>query len=391
MKFSYCSALALVLSLVGCATETAPVSGPLSHHYLVVGNDRGLRNEFIDVANVVRLGEGDLTVWSVADTAYRVTYPVRDSLLLGPPGEVWRLRQPTPDTLLLLDSAKNNRYYLVRLRPWDPPLDLVDLLTGVQFTDEDEFRTTTLAFEGDGTATRNCLITHGTTHRSDPGPQPVHHEDGYWRVDRRFGRPLLLTTRKDLHHYVTVIDSVGQDYGVAGWQTINSQPIPARNRRHLRPVPVRYTRDSLRNVLSRLEDATATTASWVTGAGKRRWRASTSPRDLTGGIVVADFEIDQLRLLLADDRYAFTTGDRTFRSGTFRLHGTLPYLILDEGCSNENFLTVDSLTERALVVSARAVVLLPDVELGEVDIGVALPDRTAYHLDRLTFTIPVRE
>lgn len=235
MRTSLFTLLFLSVIITSCTNEIVETS-QLPSEWVVIGNDLGFRNEFIDMANVVRLSDSNLTVYSVAYPDVALKFPIRDSIVIGSSDKKWQLTTAGPDSLLLHDTVQNNRYHLLRLKNYQPQENVWELLTKNRFTgpfygDYKEF-----VFEGSDTSAANCYVAH-LMHTRWGELRPVRLKDGFWRLDQRFNQPLLLYTLGQGDHYVTLIDSVDAVSGIQGQLIINSRPNPSLNRRDtLRPI-----------------------------------------------------------------------------------------------------------------------------------------------------------
>lgn len=387
MRNSLFSLLFLGTIISSCASDEIAVSKTASE-WVVIGNDLGFRNEFIDMANVVRLSDSILTVHSVAYPDVALKFPIRDSTVIGSQDKHWQLTTVGPDTLLLLDTVQDNRYHLLRLKDYKPKADIWAMLTGSRFVDRQYYNEQTLVFEGSDTTGKNCYVHHRIqTWRGER--RSARMKDGFWRLDQRFSQPILLYTLGQGEHYVTLIDSVAQESGLQGQLLINSRPNPQIHQRDtLRPIRDTIDMAQVRQDIVKLDYARAEVNPAIDPEKDSRWRVSWNGSELKEVLSVNDFEVSDLRLFLSGDNYALTTLGGELASGKFTIHPKYPYLILDGNCANDFYLPLAYNSDNELEVTLPIRIRLPDQEIKPMEIGPEQPNRVAYSENTVVFTIP---
>ncbi len=371
--------------LFSCQHAPPPPQPPTE--WIVIGNDLGFRNEFVDMVNVVRLRDSSLSVYSVAYPDVVLTFPIRDGKVIGGPEQHWPLRTVGPDTLLLLDTVNQNRYHLLRLRPYDPELDLATFFTQRRFRQERGGGETIINFQGDGRNMPNCYVSHGFS-VYDSLPRPHRLQDGFWRIDERFAQPLLLYTRGQGEHYVNVIDTITPAGEITGRLLVNSQPHLREMELNLTPVAEQYGHSLLAGLLDSLRQDEQQVTPLLNPAQDPWRRISSRGKELRESLSIPDFELEDLRLYLKDNAYEIVTSTQTISSGSFALHPDYPYLVLDGACANDAYWPLSTAGRDTLRITVPIRVQLTDQELKPYPVGETPPGRVAYSENAVVFSIP---
>lgn len=381
------SLLFLGLLLNSCTNENDDAPLPPSE-WMVIGNDLGFRNEFVDMANVVRLTDSTLTVFSVAYPDVELNFPIRDSVVMGNADKQWRMSFTSVDTLILHDTLQKNRYHLLRLKNYEPVTSVWRALTSNRFTGRYYDDHKTFVFEGLDSSAANCYVAHLIQTSADER-RKVRLQDGYWRLDQRFSQPILLYTLGQGDHYVTLLDSVDAVHGLQGQLIINSRPDPDLNRRDtLWPVEETLDIEEMRSKITQLDFTGTSVRPMLDPARDTRWRISWSGKELQEVLSVNDFEVGDLRFFLEADNYYLNSGDQALASGKFSVHPRYPYLVLDGSCGNDYYLPIKLTENQELEIMLPLRIRLPDQEVRHSGIGEEVPDRVAYSENAVIFTVP---
>lgn len=386
MRISSFLLLFLSLIITSCSNNTSDVPQPPSE-WVVIGNDLGFRNEFIDMANVVRLSDSSLTVYSVAYPDVALKFPIRDSVVIGSPDKKWQLTTAGPDSLLLHDTVQDNRYHLLRLKDYTPQENVWKVLSGSRFSGHSYIDDKTFAFEGKDPTEPNCYVSHRT--RIWEGQRrPMRQKDGFWRLDQRFSQPILLYTQGQSDHYVTLIDSVDSQAGIQGQLLINSRPNPlVMQRDTLRPIRDTMNMEVLGQRIAQMDFSEVEVKPMIDPAIDNRWRVSWDGSELEEVLSTNDFEVTDLRLFLQGGTYSITSAENELAAGKFELHPVYPYLILESSCANDFYLPLAT-TENELKITMPLRIRLTDKKINQNDLGPDRPNRAAYSENAVVFTIP---
>lgn len=388
MRILIFSTCLLGLFISSCTNEISNTPSSPSE-WVVIGNDLGSRNEFIDMANVVRLTDSNLTVFSVAYPDVALDFPILDSTVIGSTDKQWQLTLSGTDTLILHDTLQGNRYHLLRLKDYAPETDLWKMLTESRFASRYYGDQKTLIFEGSDKSEANCYVAHLRRTR-DEQSRLVRLKDGFWRLDQRFSQPLLLYTLGQGDHYVTLIDTIGVVSGLQGQLIINSRPNPLLNRRDtLRPITDTVDMVALRDKIADLDFGAAKVKPMIDPATDSRWRVSWNGAELKDALSVNDFEVNDLRLDLSSDYYSLSTLGEELTSGKYMLHPRYPYLMLEGNCANDFYLPISVTATNELEILLPIRIRLPNQKIRPSRFGGEAPDRVAYSENAVVFTIPL--
>ena len=220
-------ALLGLLLLVSCGSD-APTMFPPVNEYLVVGNDKGFRDDFINQANHITVFDSFVRVRSLRAVDSEREYPIVNGYVEGDsdPALHWRFDSVGHDTLMLTDTARNSTFYLHRLNRLDSLPQVVPLLTsgevhlghGNSFTGWES-----MLFKNFGQAA-GCFVRRGYypyrdwtkmtgVSKVDSLPAPEYYirrtpPASLWRVYERFAQPILVMDNRDRGMSVILLDSV---------------------------------------------------------------------------------------------------------------------------------------------------------------------------------------
>lgn len=347
----------LLLLLIACGAEVPPAD---PQEYIVVGNDLGSRNEFIDMGNVVVLTDSLLTVHSLLYEEHVGQYPVSDSAVWRTENDGWRL-EPGEDSLLyLVDSLKGNRYHLKPLLLPDLSADLHDYLRGEEFMMQGVYRYECyLLFAGEERGlTKKCYASRCYSTQERDSVRYVHpQQDGYWFINDRFRQPVIVQSVGRNEHRYLLVDSL-QEKELFVTRLSDNIPSGRYFQSQLAPLPASQP-PVVAELVDRLDFAAATaTPLFVPNPGKR-WQSSVEEYDYERGNGMNVIEMEHTKLVLTGNTYTLTAGGRTIRTGSYQQHEARPYLILDEGCDNADYLPISLNNAEQLVITIPAVVTFP--------------------------------
>jgi hypothetical protein len=334
-------------SLFACSFDEPEIPVPPSE-WIVVGNDLGLRNEFLDMANVIRLRDSSMTVYPLGSPNVALDYPIVDSILHGG-DERWRMIPHNLDTIIFFDSLKNNSYYLHRLVDRDSLES--SLVVGRDFFLGSSRRGTSYLFEDTPGTELNCYLSRGYF-EYDNLKRVAFGKDGYWRIDHRFRQPLLMITTGNVQHTVILIDSASVETGLSGVAVNNNMPNGRERRQRFVPSEKSFDYKNLADMLDRI-DTEKTRAKLYSNPDSltRYTRFTTSGRELKEWRSMNDFEATNLQLSITGDRYRLHTSEQELFEGEIALHPTGPYLLIDGGCADQNYLPIHASATDTLVIT----------------------------------------
>jgi len=376
---------ALLLLLLSCSnTETEELP---PDQWVVVGNDRGSRNEFIDMANIVDFENGNLRVRSGIIPTMELNFPVRDSVVIGPRKERWRLSRRGQDSLALFDSVKNNFYYLERLRVVELDSNWINYPEEHLFASGKGYLATNFIFEQRGDQDQGCYMSRGSR---TVGTQRiwVDIDDGFWRTDDRFNQPILSYTIGGSKDIIILIDSIKEGAGLYGRYLDNNIMHKVFRGEILIERPKDEGLDK-QELLSRL-DFSRTSARVAADSLKNRHTRFTYNGSLPENIIrVAEDDIADLWMLLDEAGFAINVGERNIRQGAYSFHPRANYILLEGGCLNVHYLPFEVLEDR-MVIDLPVTLIRPGLKPrglteDEVFTGVG------YFLSELTIEIPFVE
>ena len=358
--------------LFSCSSE--PDGPPPVNEYLVVGNDKGFRDDFINQANLVTVSDSSLAVRSLRSADNVRTYPIVNGYLEGgaDPALHWRYDTIGQDTITLTDTSRANVFYLHRLRRVDSIPTALGLLTSGELTshagavvpDNGDIGNN-FVFNDMGQAA-GCLINRGyygyrdwtkMVGNAESGAMPPveyylrsGNRSSLWRLYRRFVQPILVYDNYNSGLTVIPLDSVS-----AGRDTLYGRSITDRSFRIREDVRL-YRRDTSRGELDAeyftalpdLPDRVERTPEKIKLRHRRRWEEAYG---LEEKLTIYEDDMAGLRLLfLAGNRLVLRNDEKVFLSTEYTLHESAPYLVVEDQCDNNAYwhysVTDDSLTLR---------------------------------------------
>ncbi|WP_273445512.1 hypothetical protein [Neolewinella agarilytica] len=376
----------LMLLLISCSKSDSIESSP-PDQWIVVGNDRGLRNEFIDMANLIDVEESNLRVRSSVIPNMELNYPIRDSLVIGSEEEQWRLSRRGRDTLVLFDSVKNNHYYLERLRVVNLDSSWMDYATQKVFLDNGGFMDVSFLFEEKGDQDQGCYMTRATRFI---GNQRIWYDqaDGFWRAEDRFNQPILSYTLGGSRDVTILIDSIKAGEGLYGRRIDNNNMNGIRRGKLLRESENRSS-ENPEELLSHL-DFSKTKVTLMADSLKNRHTRFTNSGSLPKNIIsLAEHDLEGFWLLLDEAGFAIKVGEKNIRQGSFSFHPRANYILLDGGCLNVHYLPYEVLKD-GLVVNLPITLIRPGLEPRGIAKGKMFTG-VAYFMTELEIEIPFME
>jgi hypothetical protein len=349
---------------------------------MVTHNDLGMREAGMSNHDLLQIDGDTLTVRKIHNPDYRMQYALDgDTLTTGPQGR-WILDRPTPDSLALLDAESGNRYHTSPLAPRPLPDGLLPYLRAHEFLLPHTYRPRKMSF-----LTKpggwNCVIIHPVD-PIDTTARPPDYTSGSWTIEQDHEQTLLLYTI-DEDDYVLRIDSVGE--GISGrlsashltsgppWQ-VTLAPVPSVDSSNLLP----YMQHPLTSSKAELAPGLLDT---------RWWSHSYSGKELETGLVVMDFEAENLQMMLADGRYSVAVDGRELQGGSYRFDAHGRYLVLGENCTPFDHLPILRADNDTLELALPAkVVDTRPLERQTVQ-GQVLPEVTRYYSTYLRLVFPL--
>lgn len=346
-------ALVGLFLFVSCGTD-APVPPPPVNEYLVVGNDRGFRDDFINQADHVTVFDSSLRVRSLlAADSYR-DYPIVNGYVQGGTDPVlhWEYGTIGQDTISVRDTSRNSTFYLRRMNRVDSLPRAVELLTSGELTSG----TPGPAFGfqrnyvfNDLGQNAGCLVTRSyygyrdwTSMRGNSKPGAMPEVEYYirsgdsgnlWRMYTRFAQPVLVYNNSKNETTVISLDSMS-----ANQDTLYGRSITNRNFSVIGSV--RFVRPSARPVLTAQQLMNLPADPLVVellpdkvhGQHRHRWEKDEDPEQY---LTAFPDELDKLRLRFpSPDRLVFGTEEKDLLATDYRFHDTAPYLIVGDECDD---------------------------------------------------------
>jgi len=409
-----------LLCLLACSQDPEITSVAPPNEWIVVGNDLGLRNEFVDMTNVVVTNDSSISVYSAANPLMEIHFPLVDSVVIGAEEEAyhWPMQQVGRDSLVLLDTAKGNKYYLQRLRRAEFTTSVADFLRSGELKRGGGMFWSYFVFSGDAGG-QSCYASRGYFRQRDwskavtaakegkPIANPIPEfigpplrqvsSNGFWRVEERFAQPIFVYTNGTDKLHLLVVDSLQPNSAIFGKSLNNYTPNRVSS-------ASQFLRDSSQKVAPTLKEllpdlaATGGTATAFAAAAKEKEKEKSSilsrrfsfnGKELREGLVVPDLDLPDLQLdFPGPARYRLHTPERTVAEGTYVLHEQAPYLVVDDGCESENYWPYTH-TDSTLEVKVYLKVQLTQMKLSERDL-THNPDGQHYAVDEwvATFSLP---
>jgi len=353
--------LLLLVILAGLyACSPAPdLPPPPINEYLVVGNDKGFRDDYINQANIVTVNDSSVTVRSLKSVDNFRNYPIVNGYVEGgaDPKLHWQFTNLGRDTITLTDTSRANNFYLRRLSRVDSLPGVLDLLMSGEVKSWNAQRTVSrmhnsYVFNDMGQAA-GCVISRSyypymdwTTMRGvteeDATPKIEYYmrrsaPGSLWRLYTRFAQPILV--RKNYKNGLTVmpLDSLSINGDTLYGHSITDQSFKFWHDLRLYRTDSNAA-DVLPTLLASLPAETAKVEVLPTEARnryRRRWEKNENPADYIT-VYGEDLEGLQLGFSGQDQLKLMVDGTEIF-SGNYRLHSTATYLIVGEECENDAY------------------------------------------------------
>lgn len=379
--------VAVLLLLLPFSCSNSEVDDLPPDQWIVVGNDLGLRNEFIDMANLVDVEDGNLRVRSAVIPNMELNYPIRDSLVIGSEEEQWRLSRRGSDTLMLFDSVKNNHYYLERLRVVELDSSWIDHPTQNVFSIKGRYRDEVFVFEERGGQDQGCYLNRVT---QNIGNQRKWYDqpDGFWRTEERFNQPILSYTIGGNRDIIFLIDSIKTGDGLYG-RRIDNNNMNGIRRGQLLWESDKKKIESPEELLAKL-DFSETKVTLLADSLKNRHSRFTYNGSLPENIIsVAEHDLDGLWLLFDEAGFAINVGEKNIRQGSFSFHPRANFILLEGGCLNVHYLPFEVLEDR-MVIKLPVTLIRPGMKPRGLNEEKAFSG-VAYFLSELEIEIPFIE
>lgn len=347
----YRSVLALLgfFILVSCGDDSPTVLPPVNE-YLVVGNDRGFRDDFINQANLITVYDSSIAVRSLRSVENVRKYPIVNGYVMGgsDPALHWAIDSIGQDTISLLDTSRSTTFYLHRLSRVDSLPTAGELLTSGEIISpafsffQNSIESLVFNDMGQGAG---CLIERSyfpyldwtkISGSSDPREMPeveyyVRSEapPTLWRLYGRFAQPILVRDAQGKGMTVSMLDSVSVNGDTLYGYSINDRSFKNFSALKLiRSNTTSLTASQLQLLPQRpvyVEEPPAAARK----QHRRRW-----PNDERDEDYLAVFEEDlpELSLRFNGDDLTLSAGERTLASRPYRMHETAPYLIVGDEC-----------------------------------------------------------
>lgn len=348
-------ALVGLFLFVSCGTD-APAPPPPVNEYLVVGNDRGFRDDFINQADHVTVFDSSLRIRSLlAADSYR-DYPIVNGYVQGgnDPLLHWKYGTVGNDTITVRDTARNSTFYLRRLGRVDSLPAVVDLLTSGELRNGEGparnfgYRQNRV-FNNLG-QNAGCLVMRDyygyrdwtsirSSEKSDTMPEVLYYlrsgGDGgsIWRMYSRFSQPILVYRDSKSQLTVIPLDSLSANRDTLyGW-SVNNRSFNYIGR-------TVFIRAAARTELSprQLLDLPAAPLSVelqptkIRDQHRHRWEKDEDPEQY---LTAYPDELNDLQLRFpGPDRLIFGTGEKDLLTAEYRLHDTAPYLVVGDECDD---------------------------------------------------------
>lgn len=340
------SAVLLLLLPFSCSHSDIDDTAP-PEQWIVVGNDLGLRNEFIDMANLIDVEDGNLRVRSAVIPNMELNYPIQDSLVIGSEEEQWRLSRHGKDTLMLFDSVKNNHYYLERLHVVELDSSWVNHPTENVFSINSTYRDETFLFEDRGGQDQGCFLNR-VTRKFRNQRKWYDQPDGFWRTEERFNQPILSYTVGGSRDIIFLIDSIRAGDGLYG-RRIDNNNMNGILRGQLLWESEQKRIEHPEELLPDL-DFSKTKVTLLADSLKNQHIRFTHNGNLPENIIsLAEHDLEGLWLLLDETGFALNVGEKNIRQGGYSFHPRANFILLEGGCLNVHYLPFAVLEDRMVI------------------------------------------
>lgn len=364
------TAFVALFLFVSCGPDE-PVEPPPANEYLVVGNDRGFRDDFINQANHVTVTDSALRVRSLRSADSYRDYPIVDSFLQGGtnPALHWKYGAIGNDTITLTDTSRNCTFYLHRLSRVDSLPNAVGMLTSGEINSGTKLgafsASDNLLFKDLGQSA-GCMVNRRyypyqdwSTMTGNSNVRAMPEVEFYvrqtppaslWRIYERFAQPILVVDNYEKGMTVVMLDSLAERN-----DTLYGRSISDRSFNRIGSYKLVRT-DSAAGALNeeQLKSITGLPVRVELSPEKARkqYRHRWQKRDdRSQFLTVNEQEIDELSLVfLEGDNVSIRSGNNIVAQSNYRFHETAPYLIIGDDCDSyahwHYAISNDSLTVR---------------------------------------------
>ena len=339
----------LAASLIPCLSscgESAEEATPPVNEYLVVGNDKGYRNAFIDQGNHVLVTDSALHVTSLRSVEVTRTYPIVDSFVIGgsDPVNHWRLGYVGNDTITVRDTAQGNSYYLRRMRRVPLHDSLASFITDREmivpsfFVQDTAPNYTLFAGLAEGVGFAHSIMYQpyidyskqvGLTTGDDRPVASVYYRSispvSNYRIFRRFAQPVLATEGYNGGLRIRLIDSLSMNGDTLyGMSTVESSPTSSRPFRLVHSPPAKLL-DEVE--LDMLMMSTPVTRLLLDGEDAKVHRRASAYDAVENPTRITSEEAGQLRIEKGRGQpVRIFAGERLVQELMISPHPTMPYL-----------------------------------------------------------------
>lgn len=346
-------ALVGLFLFVSCGTD-APDGLPPVNEYLVVGNDLGFRDDFINQADHITVLDSSLRVRSLLSADSYRDYPIVNGYVQGGTNPLlhWEYGTIGKDTVTVRDTARNCIFYLRRMNRVDSLPRAVDLLTSGELfagVSARAFGYQQNHVFNDLGQNAGCLVMRNyygyrdwssirSSGKPDTIPEVLYYvrsggNGSLWRMYTRFSQPILVYSNYKAEMTVIPLDSMSADQDTLyGWSINN------RSFNHIGTAA--FVRASPRpelpfQQLLNLPAAPLSVEMLPTKIHEQHRRRWDNDEDQEQYLTAYPDELDELHLRFpSPDRLVFGTNDKDLLATDYRFHDTAPYLVVGDECDH---------------------------------------------------------
>ncbi len=354
--------LLLALAFAGlftCSSEVDQLPPPPVNEFLVVGNDKGFRDDFINQANLVTLNDSSLSVRSLRSADNVRKYPLVNGYVEGSsdPALHWRFDTIGQDTITLTDTSRASTFYLHRLRRVDSLPAALGLLTSGELknggTSERSFRHTSNYVFNDMGQQAGCMITRSYYGYRDwtkmkgnseinAMPEVEYYlrsggKSSIWRLYERFAQPILVYDNYKGGLTVIPLDSISGNLDTLYGRSLSDRSFKlVEGRKFVRQnSDLKRLSAEMMTELPAKPDRVEVMPDKVRDRHRRRWE---KVEGLKEKLTLFEDDLAGLNLSFSGkDQFVFSNGDKTILSTNYRFHDSAPYLIVGDECENDAY------------------------------------------------------
>jgi len=348
----------MLAGLYACSPAPNPPPPPVNE-YLVVGNDKGFRDDFINQANIVTVNDSSITVRSLKSADNFRNYPIVNGYVEGgtKPELHWRFTRVGQDTIALVDTSRATTFYLRRLNRVDSLPGTLGLLVSGElkrkFAASASFIPHVNYVFNDMGQGAGCLINRSyyphldwTTMRGvadkDAMPEIEYYVrrsemSSLWRLYTRFAQPILVYKNYKNGLTVVPLDSLSVNGDTLHGHAISDRSFKSWSdfRLFRTDVSVADQLPDLLALLSAKPEKVEVLPTKVRNKYRRNWEKGEDPTDF---ITVYEEDLENLQLSFSgkDQLKLLVDGAEIF-SASYSFHPTTPYLIVGEKCEDDAY------------------------------------------------------